>query len=100
MLYWEWAILAVMFGVTWILVILVGRSLAHGTNEGLKTLDLRIAEALRSIVEGLPIGDLPETNPFQQFMMNMIEKQMEPSAIVATEIRKKGEDGKFISDNL
>jgi hypothetical protein len=100
MLYYEWAILAGLFVLTWVLIVLIGRSVSHGVNQGLQALDLRIAEALKSLVEGLPIGDLPEINPFQQFMMNMIEKQMEPSTIVATEIQKKGDDGKFISDNL
>tara|TARA_Y100000296_G_scaffold30168_1_gene35126 strand:+ start:338 stop:553 length:216 start_codon:yes stop_codon:yes gene_type:complete len=47
-------------------------------------LDAKIAEALRSTVENLPIGDIEPVNPMQMMLMQIIQDNMakNPAKIV------------------
>ena len=60
--------------------------------EQMANLDAKLAEALTSTIQNLPIGDIPEVNPIQMMIMQMIQDNMasQPSKIV-----NRAPDGQF-----
>ena len=60
--------------------------------EQMANLDAKLAEALTSTIQNLPIGDIPEVNPIQMMIMQMIQDNMasNPSKIV-----NRAPDGQF-----
>ena len=60
--------------------------------EQMANLDAKLAEALTSTISNLPIGDIPEVNPIQMMIMQMIQDNMasNPSKIV-----NRAPDGQF-----
>ena len=52
--------------------------------EQMVNLDAKLAEALTSTIENLPLGDIPEVNPIQMMLMQMIQDNMakNPAKIV------------------
>ena len=44
--------------------------------EQMANLDAQLAEALTSTIENLPLGDIPEVNPIQMMLMQLIQDNM------------------------
>ena len=44
--------------------------------EQMANLDAKLAEALTSTIENLPLGDIPEVNPIQMMLMQLIQDNM------------------------
>jgi len=51
--------------------------------EQMEMLDAKLAEALTSTIQNLPIGDIPEVNPVQMMIMQLIQDNMKPKTITA-----------------
>ena len=93
-----WLILALV-GVSIGLQVLFLRFYARIVNEGLHRLDLRLAEALTSVVENLPetlIGQIEPPNPFQQLITQYMAQKMNPTMEVK-EI-SRADNGQFSQD--
>jgi len=60
--------------------------------EQMANLDAKLAEALTSTIENLPLGDIPEVNPIQMMIMQLIQDNMakNPAKIV-----NRTPDGQF-----
>ena len=65
--------------------------------EQMANLDAKLAEALTSTIQNLPIGDIPEVNPIQMMIMQMIQDNMakNPAKIVS-----RGPDGQFAPESV
>ena len=46
-------------------------------------LDANLAKAIQKILQDLPIGDIPEVNPVQMMIMQLIQDNMKPKTITA-----------------
>ena len=79
--------------------LVLGRTIGKIVQNSAYSLDQSIAQALKATVESLPLDMENQINPFQAFIMETLRERMHP-ALNVTEIRSKGEDGKFINDNL
>ncbi len=64
-------------------------------NEQMTILDSKLAEALRSTLEQLPLGDIPEVNPIQMMIMQLIQDNMakNPAKVVP-----RNEQGLFTAE--
>ena len=64
--------------------------------EQMANLDAKLAEALTSTIENLPLGDIPEVNPIQMMLMQMIQDNMakNPAKIVS-----RTPDGQFAPES-
>ena len=64
--------------------------------EQMANLDAKLAEALTSTIENLPLGDIPEVNPIQMMLMQMIQDNMakNPAKIV-----NRTPDGQFAPES-
>ena len=60
--------------------------------EQMANLDAKLAEALTSTIQNLPLGDIPEVNPIQMMIMQLIQDNMakNPAKIV-----NRTPDGQF-----
>tara|TARA_R100001443_G_scaffold107039_1_gene116682 strand:+ start:2596 stop:2919 length:324 start_codon:yes stop_codon:yes gene_type:complete len=95
--------------ILWLIVALVVVSIgfqvlflrfyARIVNEGLHRLDLRLAEALTSVIENIPetlIGQIDPPNPFQQLITQYMAQKMNPTLQVKDITRD--ENGQFTQD--
>lgn len=64
--------------------------------EQMANLDAKLAEALTSTIENLPLGDIPEVNPIQMMLMQLIQDNMakNPAKIV-----NRSPDGQFAPES-
>ena len=64
--------------------------------EQMAMLDAKLAEALTSTIQNLPIGDIPEVNPIQMMIMQMIQDNMakNPAKII-----NRAPDGQFAAES-
>ena len=64
--------------------------------EQMANFDAKLAEALTSTIENLPLGDIPEVNPIQMMLMQMIQDNMakNPAKIV-----NRTPDGQFAPES-
>jgi len=64
--------------------------------EQMEMLDAKLAEALTSTIQNLPIGDIPEVNPVQMMIMQMIQDNMakNPAKII-----NRAPDGQFAAES-
>ena len=64
--------------------------------EQMANLDAKLAEALTSTIENLPLGDIPEVNPIQMMLMQLIQDNMakNPAKIV-----NRTPDGQFAPES-
>ena len=73
-----------------ILTVFVGfliqmRFIGHIITNGLIELDAKLAQALKSTLENLPIGDIEPVNPMQMMIMQLIQDNMakNPAKVMA-----------------
>jgi len=96
---WEnWLIVALVV-VSMGLQVLFLRFYARIVNEGLHRLDLRLAEALTSVVENIPetlIGEIDPPNPIQQLITQYMMQKMNPALEVKDITRTN--NGQFTQD--
>ncbi len=81
------------------LQVLFLRFYARIVNDGLHQLDLRLAEALTTVVENIPetlIGQIDPPNPFQQLITQYMAQKMNPTLEVKDITRT--ETGQFSKD--
>jgi len=81
------------------LQVLFLRFYARIVNEGLHRLDLRLAEALTSVIENIPetlIGQIEPPNPFQQLITQYMAQKMNPTLQVKDITR--ADNGQFTQD--
>jgi hypothetical protein len=93
-----WLIMALVV-VSIGLQVLFLRFYARIVNDGLYSLDLKLAEALTSVVENLPetlIGQIDPPNPFQQLITQYMAQKMNPTMEVK-EI-SRADNGQFTQD--
>ena len=64
--------------------------------EQMANLDAKLAEALTSTIQNLPLGDIPEVNPIQMMLMQLIQDNMakNPAKIVS-----RTPDGQFAPES-
>ena len=73
-----------------ILTVFVGfliqmRFIGHIITNGLTELDAKLAHALKSTIENLPIGDIEPVNPMQMMIMQLIQDNIakNPAKVIA-----------------
>ena len=52
------------------------RFIGHIITNGIMELDAKLAQALKSTIENLPIGDIEPVNPMQMMIMQLIQDNM------------------------
>jgi len=96
---WEnWLIVALVV-VSMGLQVLFLRFYARIVNEGLHRLDLRLAEAVTTVVENIPetlIGEIDPPNPIQQLITQYMMQKMNPALEVKDITRT--DNGQFSKD--
>jgi len=59
-----------------------------------KELDNSLANAIKEVISGLPIGDFEPPNPIQQMIAQVLQDRMKPASIEVKEVTRD-EGGKF-----
>jgi len=72
---------AALIACACIVTILIGiviqlRFTGHIIKQGIEELDAKLALALKSTIESLPIGDIEPPNPMQMMLMQIIQDNM------------------------
>ena len=76
----------------------MAKFIRHQLHFAVEELDQRVAKALGSVIQELPIGDIEPPNLIQQFLVQMMQDQLPKQSV---EVIPRDEKGLFTSsDNL
>jgi len=93
----EWAIVAVLVVLNMVLTVFIASRLVAVLHGLIDDLDGRLAEAIRSVMEGSSSLEFEPVNPVQAAIAQFITTRLSERPIEAV-ITERGLDGKFVKD--